>query len=81
MVACHIYERMVTHCMNQYGLFEDAIRKECIVTPLTSSLKKESLLVILVGRFEVYFGLENKENRTQRSISASAPETRPRLGS
>ena len=29
-LGCHIYSRMVRLCMNQYGLFHDAIRTECL---------------------------------------------------
>lgn len=29
-IACHIYERMMTHCYNQFGVFEAMKRVECI---------------------------------------------------
>lgn len=29
-IACHIYERMMTHCFNQYGVFEALKKVECI---------------------------------------------------
>lgn len=31
LLACHVYEKMTLHCMNQYGLFEDSYRPECYV--------------------------------------------------
>lgn len=30
LLACHLYDRMTMHCKNQYGLFEDSYRPECI---------------------------------------------------
>ncbi|EGR27915.1 hypothetical protein IMG5_186670 [Ichthyophthirius multifiliis] len=30
LIACHLYERMTLHCMNQYGLFKDFYRPECL---------------------------------------------------
>ncbi|KAL4512673.1 hypothetical protein ABPG72_020510 [Tetrahymena utriculariae] len=30
LISCHLYERMTIHCMNQYGLFKDFYRPECL---------------------------------------------------
>ncbi|KAM3145480.1 hypothetical protein pb186bvf_002524 [Paramecium bursaria] len=30
LLACHLYDRMNQHCNNQFGLFEDSYRTECL---------------------------------------------------
>ncbi|KRX02598.1 hypothetical protein PPERSA_11938 [Pseudocohnilembus persalinus] len=30
LLACHLYERLTLHCMNQYGMFKDFYRPECM---------------------------------------------------
>lgn len=29
-IACHLYERMMIHCFNQFGIFDAMKRPECI---------------------------------------------------